>query len=106
MAMAKSGQKQALVVKDDMSGFVQLLAAESADTAVTAKALMTWFTTFDCANTRVSDGGTHFKYEVIEKVRKSVGAHLHITTAYSPWAKGTVEVVMRLVLRADKKAAH
>ncbi|ETV95907.1 hypothetical protein H310_10572 [Aphanomyces invadans] len=27
-----------------------------------------------------------------------VGAHHHITTAYSPWANGTVEVVNRLVL--------
>ncbi|ETV93469.1 hypothetical protein H310_12520 [Aphanomyces invadans] len=31
-----------------------------------------------------------------------VGAHHHITTAYSPWANGTVEVVNRLVLRAVK----
>ncbi|ETV78291.1 hypothetical protein H257_07878 [Aphanomyces astaci] len=44
---------------------------------------------------------THFN-EVIEKVRKFVGAHHHITTAYSPWAYRTVEVVNRLVLRAVK----
>ncbi|KAF0702836.1 hypothetical protein AaE_015685 [Aphanomyces astaci] len=102
MPMAKSGQKQVLVVKDDMSGFVQLFAAESADAAATALCLMTWFTTFGCVDTWVSDGGSHFKNEVIEKVRKWVGAHHHITTAYSPWANGTVEVVNRLVLRAVK----
>jgi hypothetical protein len=50
----------------------------------------------------VSDGGSHFKNEVIEKVRKLVGAHHHITTTYSPWANGTIEVVNRLVSRAVK----
>ncbi|KAF0749922.1 hypothetical protein AaE_006887, partial [Aphanomyces astaci] len=91
MPMTKSGQKQVLVVKDDMSGFVQLSATESADAAATAQRLMMWFTTFGCVDTWVSDGGSHFKNEVIEKVRRLVGAHHHITTAYSPWANGTVE---------------
>jgi hypothetical protein len=102
MPEAKSGQKHVLVVKDDMSGFVQLYTADAADAAATAQALMAWFTTFGCVDTWISDGGPHFKNEVIEKVRKMVGAHHHITTAYSPWANGTVEVVNRLVLRAVK----
>ncbi|KAF0721832.1 hypothetical protein Ae201684P_005674 [Aphanomyces euteiches] len=85
-----------------MSGFVQLYASETADAAATAKSLMPWFTTFGCVDTWVSDGGSHFKNEVIEKVRKMVGAHHHITTAYSPWANGTVEVVNRLILRTTR----
>jgi len=102
MPKSKSGLKHVLVVKDDMSGFVQLYATESADATTTAQNLMSWFTTFGCVDTWVSDGGSHFKNEVVEKVRKMVGAHHHITTAYSPWANGTVEVVNRLVLRAVK----
>ena len=102
MPKSRSGLKHVLVVKDDMSGFVQLYATESADAAATAQSLMSWFTTFGCVDTWVSDGGSHFKNEVVEKVRKMVGAHHHITTAYSPWANGTVEVVNRLVLRAVK----
>ncbi|ETV67425.1 hypothetical protein H257_16401 [Aphanomyces astaci] len=74
---AKSGQNQVLV--DDMRGFVQLFAAEYADATATAQCLMMW-------------------NEVIDQV----GANHHITTAYSPWANGTVEVVNRLVLRAVK----
>ncbi|KAF0719108.1 Aste57867_1285 [Aphanomyces stellatus] len=50
----------------------------------------------------VSDGGSHFKNEVIEDVRTMVGLQHHITTAYSPWANGTVEVVNRMVLRTVK----
>ncbi|KAF0722508.1 hypothetical protein AaE_009940 [Aphanomyces astaci] len=64
---------------------------------------MTWFTTFGCFDTWVSDGRSNFKNKEIEKVRKLVGAHHHITTAYSSLANGTVEVVNRLVLRAAQR---
>ncbi|KAF0699577.1 Aste57867_9865 [Aphanomyces stellatus] len=67
-----------------------------------AEALMAWFILYGCVDTWVTDGGSHFKNEVIEKIRKMVGAHHHITTAYSPWANGTAEFVDRLVLRAVK----
>ncbi|KAH9120335.1 hypothetical protein AeMF1_007463 [Aphanomyces euteiches] len=100
MPMSTSGLKHVLVIKNDMSGFVHLFPAESADTTSTATALMGWFTLYGCVETWVADGGSHFKNEVVEKIRKMVGAYHHITTAYSPWANGTVEVVNRLILRA------
>ncbi|KAF0718358.1 Aste57867_1739 [Aphanomyces stellatus] len=87
MPTTSTGLKTVLVIKDDMSGFVHLHAAESADSTATAAALMAWFTLYGCVDTWVSDDGC---------------AHHHITTAYSPWANGTVEVVNRLVLRAVK----
>ncbi len=99
MPMSKTGLNSVLVVKDDMSGFVRLYPAENVDAVTTAVFLMDWFTTFGCVDTWVSDGGSHFKNEVIEKVRKLVGTHHHITTAYS---NGTIEVVNRFVLRAVK----
>jgi IS30 family transposase len=49
-----------------------------------------------------ADGGTHFKNEVLGKIKKMIGAHHHITAPYSPWANGTVKVVNRLVLRGLK----
>ncbi|KAH9132765.1 hypothetical protein AeRB84_020938 [Aphanomyces euteiches] len=100
MPLSTSGLKHVLVIKDDMSGFVHLIPAESADATSTATALMGWFTLYGCVETWVTDGGSHFKNEVVEKIRKMVGEHHHITTAYSPWANGTVEVVNRLILRA------
>ncbi|ETV94797.1 hypothetical protein H310_11471 [Aphanomyces invadans] len=36
------------------------------------------------------------------KVRKLVGANHHVTTAYSPWANGSIEVVNSMMLRATK----
>ncbi|KAF0742575.1 hypothetical protein Ae201684P_008386 [Aphanomyces euteiches] len=100
MPMSTSGLKHVLVIKDDMSGFVHLFPAESADATSTATALMGWFTLCGCVETWVADDGSHFKNEVVEKIRKIVGAHHHITTAYSLSANGTVEVVNRLILRA------
>ena len=85
-----------------MSGFVRLFPSVVADAAATAAALMDWFTTAGMVTTWVSDGGSHFKNEVMEKVRKLVGAHHHVITAYSPWANGSVEVVNRMLLRALK----
>ncbi|ETV69592.1 hypothetical protein H257_14731 [Aphanomyces astaci] len=88
MPMAKSGQKQLLVVKDDMSGFVLLFAAKSADAAATAQCLMSWFSMFGCVATWVTwktlSTDVETFNEVIEKVRK------------------LMEVVNRLVLHAVK----
>jgi hypothetical protein len=83
MLRATDGSKYVLVIKDDLSGFVQLHPSKTADAVATAKALMAWFTTFGYVETWVPDGGFHFKNEVFEKVRKMIGAHHHITTAYS-----------------------
>ncbi|KAH9086556.1 hypothetical protein LEN26_020003 [Aphanomyces euteiches] len=102
MPTATNGWQKILVIKDDMSGFVRLWPSETSDAAATAKGLLDWFTTFGYVHTWVSDSGSHFKNEVIDKLRKAAGAHHHITTAYSPWANDTVEVVSRLILRAVK----
>ncbi|KAG9408722.1 hypothetical protein AC1031_022134 [Aphanomyces cochlioides] len=86
-----------------MSGFVRLWPSETSDATSTANGLLDSFTTFGYVHTWVSDSGSHFKNEVIDKLRKAAGARHHFTTAYCPWANGTVEVVNRLILRAVKK---
>ncbi|KAF0709695.1 hypothetical protein AaE_012802, partial [Aphanomyces astaci] len=40
--------------------------------------------------------------EILDKIRKAAGAHHYFTTAYCPWANGTVEVINRQILRAVK----
>ncbi|KAH9114827.1 hypothetical protein LEN26_013016 [Aphanomyces euteiches] len=61
MPLSTSGLKHVLVIKDDMSGFVHLFPAESADATSTVTALMGWFTLYGCVETWVTDGGSHFK---------------------------------------------
>ncbi len=94
-----SGNAYVLVIRDDMSGFVKLYPAGSADAETTAACLMDWFATFGVCHTWVSDQGSHFKNEVIEGLRHQLGAHHHFTTAYAPWSNGTVEVMNRLMVR-------
>ncbi|KAF0731194.1 hypothetical protein Ae201684_011457 [Aphanomyces euteiches] len=102
MPTATNGWQKILVIKDDMSGFVRLWPSETSDATATANGLLDWFTTFGYVHTWVSDSGSHFKNEVIDKLRKAAGAHHHFATAYCPWANGTVEVVNRLILRVVK----
>lgn len=48
----------------------------------------------------VTDQGSHFKKQLINELSSEFHTHHHFTTAYSPWANGTVERVCREVLRA------
>ncbi|ETV70466.1 hypothetical protein H257_14126 [Aphanomyces astaci] len=77
MPTATHGWQKILVIKDDMSGFVRLWPSETSDAAATANGPLDWFTAF---------GGSHFKSEVIDMIRKAAGAHHRITTAYCAWA--------------------
>jgi len=47
-----------------------------------------------------SDQGSHFKNSVVKELSRVHGIRHHFTTAYSPWANGTVERVMREIKRA------
>jgi hypothetical protein len=52
--------------------------------------------------TWVSDQGSHFKNRTIEIFRRALRIQHHFTTAYTPWANGTVERACREVLRAAR----
>jgi transposase InsO family protein len=97
-----TGEKYVLVIKDDMSGFVELVACADATSDETYRALMDWFKRFGVVHQWVSDQGAHFKNQVIERLQRALGAHHHFTTAYTPWANGTVEVVNREILKVLK----
>lgn len=103
MGQSDEGFVYLLVIKDDASHFVRLHLCTTADAATTYDALMDWFTLFGVCYNWVSDQGTHFKNEVIEALRHSLGAHHHFTTARCPWANGTVEVVSRELLKVTRK---
>ncbi|KAH9150968.1 hypothetical protein AeRB84_006310 [Aphanomyces euteiches] len=102
LPIAENGWQYVLVVKDDMSGFCRLFPSRSATAEATADALMEWFTTHGTVLTWVYDDGSHFKNEVVHKIKKLLGAHHHITTPHTPWANGTIEVVNRLILRVPR----
>ena len=93
------GYNYVLVLKDDFSSYVSLVKCKAADAEHTAKALVDWFATFGVVLNWVSDRGSHFKNEVVERLREQNRASHRFTLAYAPWSNGTVEVVNREVLR-------
>lgn len=96
---SKSGSQYILVLKDDMSSYCELIVCDEATADTACRGLLDWFKRFGPVTQWVSDRGTHFKNQVLQQVQKSFGSVHHFTTAYCPWANGTVEVVNRLLLR-------
>jgi len=100
MGPSGSGVKYVLVLKDDLSGYVWLKPCISCDGENVRKSIMDWISTFTVMDYWISDQGSHFKNKVAEKLSEDLKINHHFVTAYSPWANGTVERVMREIRRA------
>lgn len=95
--------KYILVLKDGLSHFCELVAAEAPVGAIAGTVLFDWFKRFGSPQVMVSDQGTHFKNELIASITRMTQIEHHFTTAYCAWANGTVErmnVEILKVLRA------
>ena len=106
------GMKYVLVIKDDFSQYVELYPSRNADAQAVATALEQWFSRFGLVNMLVTDQGTHFKNQYIRMLENKWSMKHHFTTAYCPWANGTVEVVnrtlktvLRVLLREMKRSS-
>ncbi|OWZ02136.1 LOW QUALITY PROTEIN: hypothetical protein PHMEG_00026351, partial [Phytophthora megakarya] len=81
MGESDTQREYVLVIKDDASKYVWLLACASADAETTFESLLDWFAAFGVCRAWVSDQGTHFKNKTIEALQHALGAHHHFTTA-------------------------
>jgi hypothetical protein len=88
-----------LVLKDDLSHFVDLIPSERTDHVVVVHALVDWFKGFGVAETHVSDKGSHFKNKVVAELNDVLKTKHHFTTAYSPKSNGTVGRVNRDIMK-------
>ena len=88
-----------LVMVDDASMFLGLHGAHEATADETVDGLEAWGAYFGIPSTWVTDGGSHFNNTVIDELKRRYGAVHHIVVAYSPWANGTVENMMRKLLK-------
>lgn len=102
MGPGRDGNKYVLILRDDLSSFVWLWSAPACTAEVAADALSTWCGSFGSMTWLVSDQGSHFKNELVEHLTAEMKTKHHFTTAYSPWANGSVERVCREVLRSCK----
>lgn len=95
---AKSEQ-YAHVCKDDASSLCQLRAYRDPTAENVVTDLETWGGYFGVPRVWISDGGSHYKSQVLEEFRRRYGSSHNIVVAYSPWANGTVETLMSQILR-------
>ena len=82
-----------MVLKDDFSGFIELVPDDEANHSVLADALVDWYSWFGMPSIHVSDQGSHFRDRVSQEFNRILQIKHYMTTAYSPWANGTVEKV-------------
>jgi hypothetical protein len=61
-----------LLFKDDLSGYLWLVPCRTADAAATVDALMRWFAVFGVVLLWISDRGSHFKNEVVQREQKEL----------------------------------
>jgi Integrase core domain len=71
--LSRDGKYQyLLLLKDDLSGYLWLVPCRTADAAATVDALMRWFAVFGVVLLWISDRGSHFKNEVVQRVQKEL----------------------------------
>lgn len=89
-----------LVIKDDLSGYLQLSCHRTNDSNAVMQALSDWAGHFGTPRMLVSDRGSHFTDVVLGKLTKQLQVKHHFTSAYSPKSNGVIERANRDVLNA------
>jgi len=90
------------VIVDDASRFCQLTVHTNCKALDAVDGLQQWLSYFGIAANWASDQGPHYKNQVVDEVRRLYGSAHHFSPAHCPWANGTVEVLMRSVLKTLK----
>ena len=88
-----------VLLKDDLSHFVELVRSERTDHVVVVHALLDWYKRFGVPETHVSDKGSHFKNKVATELNDVLKTKHHFTTAYSPISNGTMERVNQEIVK-------
>lgn len=103
MGQSSSRKVYILLIRDDLSGYVWLWPISEANAECAADALCVWLGVFGCMDWLVTDQGSYFKNLLIKSLTEETKVHHHFTTAYCPWANGSVERICREVLRSCKE---
>eukprot|EP00918_Siedleckia_nematoides_P054694 GHVU01119504.1.p1 GENE.GHVU01119504.1~~GHVU01119504.1.p1 ORF type:complete len:349 (-),score=5.21 GHVU01119504.1:17-1015(-) len=93
------GYTYILVVKDNYTRFAWLRPAAAATAQFAAQILHEWCRVYSFPKWLVSDGGSHFKNNLMEHLSKLYGISHHITLARCPWSNGSVENMCGYALR-------
>ncbi|GMF44352.1 unnamed protein product [Phytophthora fragariaefolia] len=91
--------KYVLVLKDELTHYWELVAADSANRQTAVEALLDWHKRFGLPRMWMSDNGAPFKCEVMAELAERLNATHAFAPVYSPWINGTVERVNRGILQ-------
>ncbi|KAE8978399.1 hypothetical protein PR001_g24855 [Phytophthora rubi] len=91
--------KYVLVLKDELTHYCELVAADAADSQTAVVAILDWNKRFGAPPAWMSDKGSHFKNEVVELLAERLGASHQFAPVCTPWINGTVERVNRDILQ-------
>jgi transposase InsO family protein len=90
-----------LVLKDEFSGFVELVPCEHANHEHAVEQILLWKARYGCVPSYIrSDQGSHFMNKVTQNLCRRLGIKQHFTTPYCPWANGSVEIVNKTMIEA------
>jgi transposase InsO family protein len=92
-----------LILKDCLSNYVWLRPCKEADGTIAMRVIVEWCAAFRIVHKWASDQGHHFCNTLMAAVAAELRVRYRFTTAYAPWAKGTVEVACRQTLKAFRK---
>ncbi|KAF0697429.1 Aste57867_11909 [Aphanomyces stellatus] len=103
MGDAWDGSKYVLVLKDDLTHFVKLIACDSPTSQVAVDAYMEWSALFSVPRVWISDGGSHFKNNIMTDLATRLKVKHNIVLAYCPWRNSTVK---RMQAQTDVVGLH
>ena len=96
---AKHEYKYVLVIKDEYSGYVELIPCTNCSHEPVAEALSWWCARYGTPHILRSDRGSHFMNKVINNLCESWDIKQKFTLPYCPWSNGSVEIVNKTIKR-------
>lgn len=93
MGQGVDEKKYVFIIRDHLSSFIWLWPTADTTGASAADALCSWIGSYGAMIWLVSYQGSHFKNQLISELTKEIRKKHHFSTAYSPWANGSLEVL-------------
>ncbi|GJY31974.1 reverse transcriptase domain-containing protein [Tanacetum coccineum] len=103
---SSKGNKYILVAIDYLSKWVEAKALSTNDARVVVKFLKSLFSRFGASRAIISDRGTHFCNDKLDKVMSKYGVTHRLSTAYHPQTSGQVKVTNRGLKRILERTAY
>jgi len=88
---SKNGYTKILIIVEYLSKLIKVYALKTKSAEEIAEKLWLWITTYGPPKEILTDQGTEFLNNVIEKMINKIGVERRITSPYSPWVDGMAE---------------